>query len=151
MPFNTKEKWAKYIKDYNHKKVAKGLCIQCGKLRGNDGSKWLCRACQNKWNAASRAYTQKLKTEVILHYGGKCTCCGEATLGFLTIDHVNNDGNKQRHTTHPWGGRRFYMWLRKNNYPAGYQVQCFNCNLGRSINGGICPHEEMRKSKALTL
>lgn len=42
---------------------------------------------------------QRLRNEVIIHYGGdppKCACCGEDNIGFLTLDHINNDGNKDR-------------------------------------------------------
>lgn len=26
-------------------------------------------------------------------------------------------------------------------FPPEYQIQCFNCNLGRARNGGVCPHQ----------
>jgi hypothetical protein len=57
-------------------------------------------------------------------------------LEFLTIDHINGGGNKHRQQIRS----RICHWLKKNNYPEGFQVLCFDCNLGRSINGGICPH-----------
>jgi hypothetical protein len=31
--------------------------------------------------------------------------------------------------------------LKKRGYPPGYRVLCFNCNRGRYLNGGVCPHE----------
>ncbi len=37
-----------------------------------------------------------------------------------------------------------YRWIIKNNFPEEFQILCFNCNSGRHINGGICPHEEKR-------
>jgi hypothetical protein len=30
----------------------------------------------------------------------------------------------------------------RENYPPEYQVLCFNCNCGRALNGGRCPHED---------
>lgn len=30
--------------------------------------------------------------------------------------------------------------IKMLNYPEGYQVLCYNCNCGKSINNGICPH-----------
>ena len=31
-------------------------------------------------------------------------------------------------------------YLKKNNYPDGFQVLCWNCNLGRA-HYGVCPHK----------
>jgi hypothetical protein len=66
-----------------------------------------------------------------------CVCCGESILLFLALDHVNGGGHKQRKDT---GGGGFYVWLRKNGYPEGFRILCHNCNFGRQLNGGICPH-----------
>ena len=85
----------------------------------------------------------RTKYKVMRAYGGKCVCCGESTLSFLTIDHPNNDGVKDR-LAHGVGST-FYRWLKKGGYPEGYRVLCFNCNCGRQINGGECPHEEQRR------
>lgn len=89
----------------------------------------------------------KLKREVIDAYGGKCACCGETELVFLTIDHVENDGAEHRREmagesgNYSQAGTRTYRWLRERNYPAGFQVLCANCNYGKQWNGGICPHQ----------
>ena len=74
-------------------------------------------------------------------YGGKCACCGESELDFLTIDHIYNDGNEHRKKFNIGPGKETYRWLRRNDYPDGFQVLCFNCNLGKRINKGICPHK----------
>jgi hypothetical protein len=37
-----------------------GLCIQCGNKRGENGTKWECRNCADKHNAATRK-RRKLK------------------------------------------------------------------------------------------
>lgn len=94
----------------------------------------------NSQNAKSN---QKLKLAVFEAYGGaKCVCCGETTHEFLTIDHKNGGGNKHRRElfgTAPGTGRYFYRWLRDNEYPPGYQVLCFNCNIAKHMFGA-CPH-----------
>ena len=81
--------------------------------------------------------------EALLAYsnGGKpaCTCCGETTPLFLALDHIDGGGHRHRMET---GGGGFYVWLRKNNYPEGFRLLCHNCNLGRQLNGGTCPHME---------
>ena len=53
----------------------------------------------------------RTKYKVMRAYGGKCVCCGESTLSFLTIDHPNNDGVKDR-LAHGVGST-FYRWLKK--------------------------------------
>jgi hypothetical protein len=69
-------------------------------------------------------------------------------LVFLTIDHINNDGNihrsiingKRTKDGNSYGaGAQTYRWLIDNDYPGGFQVLCFNCNWAKS-NGG-CPHK----------
>lgn len=69
-----------------------------------------------------------------------CSCCREFVPQFLALDHINGGGRKQRQEL---GGGGFWTWLRANNYPPGFRVLCHNCNFGRQINGGVCPHEEM--------
>jgi hypothetical protein len=76
------------------------------------------------------------------HYGKVCICCGEKEQLFLEIDHINNDGNEQRKLLGFSGGGDLYRWLRKNNYPDGFQTLCANCNHGKYRNHGVCPHKK---------
>ena len=85
------------------------------------------------------------KIEVFNSYGGfRCSClkCPETSPNnkLYTIDHINGGGIRQREKLGIRAGRSFYLWLKKNDYPPGYQVLCWNCNCGRSTNNGICPH-----------
>ena len=110
----------------------------------------LCDACSDTKGVRFRTYQRRWrdlqKRETMEKYGGvRCVCCGETTLHFLTIDHANNDGNVHRKQMKR---ERIYQWLKRNNYPPGFRVLCFNCNCGRQINGGICPHEEQRRAQA---
>ena len=100
--------------------------------------------CRAYWRQYNRKYFQALRAEVIKAYGGKCSCCGETELKFLTIDHVNNDGYAERE---PSGARasgtHVYRKLKREGFPKDgrYQILCWNCNCGRNIKGGICPHQ----------
>lgn len=87
-----------------------------------------------------------LRERVFMAYGGyKCACCGESEPTFLTIDHLHNDGAEMRRNgTHSRGGSAFYQWLRKSGFPAGFQVLCMNCNIGKHRNGGVCPHQSRK-------
>lgn len=112
----------------------KSTCIRCLKL------KKILSATPSAKLQRKLGY-KALKIEVFNAYGGpKCSCvgCTETTLGFMTIDHVNNDGSKHRKEV--GFGSAFFYWLKNSNYPPGYRVLCFNCNTGTSTNGGICPH-----------
>jgi hypothetical protein len=93
----------------------------------------------------SKKYRQKLVLQVLVHYGGnppKCACCGETELDFLTIDHINGGGNAHRKKIlgRLIGGWIFYIWLRKNNFPEGFRVLCWNCQWGCRRNNGVCSH-----------
>ena len=94
-----------------------------------------------------RQYTRDreklVKQEVINHYGGRCACCGESDPRFLTMDHKNGGGRKHQKEIKK---TRFFMWVKRNNFPDYLQVLCFNCNCGRSVNGGICPHKDNYKN-----
>jgi len=140
-------------------RYSNGLCTNCGK-RPYEKDKKRCAECcakNREWYKQS-GYREKnrirdkqrrhnRRRKVVDHYGGKCACCGESKILFLSIDHINEDGAKHRAEImgSPDGGRRigstiFYKWLEKNNFPEGFQVLCHNCNMGKHLNGGTCPH-----------
>lgn len=93
--------------------------------------------------AVQRRYNARIKLLTIEAYGGRCACCGEANPVFLTIDHANNDGAAHRGATRA-SGNALYQLLKQEGWPKdrGLRVLCFNCNCGRAVNGGVCPHEE---------
>jgi hypothetical protein len=102
-------------------------------------------ADRETYNAAQRAKNRQLKHEVFTYYGGSCACCEESILEFLTIDHVKGDGGKMRREgTHPKGGVELYRWIKRQGYPAYFQVLCYNCNCAKRI-GDKCPHQVMRE------
>jgi hypothetical protein len=85
---------------------------------------------------------QEVKLEAFVAYGGpSCKCCGESIMTFLTLDHIDGGGNTMRRSNKLNGSTAVYKFLKKNGWPPGYQVLCFNCNVGRHINGGVCPHQ----------
>ena len=71
-------------------------------------------------------------------YGETCACCGESELSFLTVEHVNQDGaaDRRKHG----GNTQLRNWLAKQPKLEGYEILCWNCQWGRKLNGGICPH-----------
>lgn len=112
------------------KRSADSKCQLCGgEVTGR-----FCERCKEYNRSHSTACRARLRATVLAAYGGKCAYCGESRQLFLTIDHKNNDGAQHRRQ---WGGstNRTYAWLKKNGFPTGFQVACFNCNCGKAIAG----------------
>lgn len=93
-----------------------------------------------KWTSDCRR-ANKLK--ILTHYSNgtlSCACCGEDTYQFLTLDHINNNGNVDRKKG--LTSNKIQVYLIKNNYPLGFQILCYNCNCARAKNKNkICPHK----------
>jgi hypothetical protein len=90
-----------------------------------------------------RKHHWNIKSQILMHYGGKCACCGETDLKFLCIDHINNDGAKQRKEAGFTAGiSSFYYWIKKNGFPTDLQVLCYNCNMAKALYK-ICPHKSL--------
>jgi len=85
------------------------------------------------------AKTSAAREDLFRVYGGKCACCGESIGAFLTLDHINDDGKAERKTLHHT--LRIYRKAVKEADPSKYQILCFNCNMGRAGNDGVCPHK----------
>ena len=148
------------------------LCPRCGKRPPIEGKKQ-CQVCisymrtrrqslpvetitkyhkhDKQWRENNRQHlrendrkrTLNVKQEVFSHYGGKCACCGENNIMFLTIDHKNGNGSIQRKeaTGSSNGGRNFYAWIRAHGYPSDFQILCWNCNCAKG-HYGFCPHKQ---------
>ena len=102
---------------------------------------------KHNWYLANREknrnYSRNARLKVLQHYSGNetpyCECCGENTYEFLSLDHTNGDGAEHRRKLGT-GGDRTYRWIIKNDFPDGFRVLCYNCNLSHGFNG-YCPHQ----------
>lgn len=56
----------------------------------------------------------------------KCALCGFDDFDCLTIDHIYGGGHKHMKQLKK-EGTNLQLWLKKNNYPDGYRVLCWNC------------------------
>lgn len=110
----------------------KEQCIRCSSPAAPGYTR--CERCLARDAEKAREKYQRLRQEATTNYGGKCKFCGEDRLVFLVIDHISGGGNKHRQTLGS-GGTRIYTWLRKNNYPNGFQVLCHNCNAAKNTLG----------------
>lgn len=94
-----------------------------------------------EWQRVYQAKTHReYKLAALEVIGMQCACCGEATIEFLSIDHIDNDGRIHRKEIGRNGS--IYDWLAKVGYKTRYRLQtlCFNCNFAKRYNG-ICPHQ----------
>ena len=123
----------------------KGLCFVCAKINDRVPLK-ICSSCWGRESDKRKSQANQLKDIVYTHYGKYCKCCNENNFLFLSIDHVNNDGHEDRKkNTGKWV--HLYKRIIKEGFPDRYQILCMNCNYGKRMNHGICPHENYRLSK----
>ena len=132
----------KHYYHYNRYGSVKGnRCVYCDAFITKKGEYLKLR---NKIipNCCWTCYTKNIKSVVLKKSGNKCICCGEKTTQFLQIDHKFGGGVKEQKeigTLRIWGDAFFN--------PKKYQILCANCNLGRELNGGKCPHKQKIKTK----
>lgn len=128
-----------------------------------NGRKARCKPCARKWNKASydknpasrvaatlrwkakkpahvKAYMAerrlRIKAELVAGYGGKCTCCGETSIEFLTLEHLNGGGRAHRAIK---DSLAIFNEVIKSNFPSEYTILCMNCNFAKRF-GKECPH-----------
>jgi len=95
------------------------------------------KSSHNAWGTKAK---NKLKSEVFAVYScgdPKCKSCNEAELGVLTIDHMAGDGAGHRRElfgNRTGGGYKMYQWLKRNSYPEGFQVLCYNCQYSKRLH-----------------
>lgn len=113
------------------------LPVKCftGKKEAKCGLQPQCRECRAQEHIS-------LRYEVLNHYSKGtpcCVCCGEDQYEFLSLDHIEGGGNQHRQEV-----PHVYRWLKRNEFPIGYQVLCHNCNLAKGFYGE-CPHQVKRR------
>ena len=87
---------------------------------------------------------QKIKAEAYNALGKMCNCCKLTDARFLTLDHINGDGYKERSYKgiRRISGRNAYFIARQKNWNSSiYQLLCWNCNCAKAGNNNVCPHQ----------
>lgn len=124
------------------RKVVLRTCAWCKKvyesIASNKKSRFCCRPCKNAFATKPNKVTFRMRC--LDHYGNVCACCGEHERKFLTIDHANNDGAEHRKELK---GMALDRWLVNNDFPPGFQLLCWNCNMAKALYGE-CPHTGAR-------
>lgn len=147
--FNTEWSFQKYCNrrclerkkarlQYSRRK-ARNRCVKC---KSTTKGATYCKECRKKYipqgvkyRAARRVVRQSQKQQLFALRGGRCECCDEGNLAFLTIDHINGlEGGKRESTI------QILNMIEKFGWPKNLRLLCYNCNMGRARQGGICPH-----------
>lgn len=135
---------SEYNAQWSKRQKAKGLCLSCSRPV-NGVSRCVYHQMTQRRNMHN--LRTRWKAKIYRHYGNQCACCGELEEKFLSIDHINNDGFKQRQYVNgkrnSWSSYRVYCHILRNNYPTDLQLLCMNCNYGKKQNGGKCPHKTL--------
>jgi hypothetical protein len=89
------------------------------------------------YRLVSRRWLANLRQEMLTSYGRSCACCGESIEAFLTLDHINGGGHKERKE---FGANTVLFKLKQAGWPKdGYRILCMNCNFATRF-GRPCPH-----------
>lgn len=166
MPYGDKEKRNQFMREYYQKNrerlkeaMRKRYAEKSDEIKAQ--RKADIKANPEKWKPYfrewSRAYREKhpdyhrklcrrryayFKNLLLEAYGRKCECCNETIEEFLTLDHINGDGNLERLQF----GNRLYAKVAKEGFPKDrYRLLCFNCNWA-CRGGRTCPHQLQRQA-----
>ena len=143
MPYTEREQNLEYFREYSKDRYKSrkkaGLCL-CGKkpMKGKKS----CSNCLIRDRLRTARKIAMLRDEAIVQYGGACACrsggsCGESWKPYLQLDHINGGGTQHRKELR--GSKKFYAWLKRNNYPKILQLLCANCHQAKS-RGQPCQH-----------
>ena len=135
-------------------KPEKRICGKCNKKKlftaeffpVHKRQKWgldtICRECTcARARVVNKEERQRLRIEVLTAYSPDkvlgCCCCGESQPEFLTLDHIDGGGCKERKK---YPATMLFRRLRREEFPEGYRTLCYNCNNSYGMYG-YCPHE----------
>jgi hypothetical protein len=94
------------------------------------------RSKTQRFKDIKRESRQRLKVEVLTHYSpnGVLGCCWSgcliADVDMLTLDHINDDGNKQREA---FGQDSSYRQAKKRDFPSDLQTLCMNHQIKKKL------------------
>jgi len=108
----------------------RGFCSTCFLQKAVNGKR-SCMKCLVWDRKRARRRVLEIKNEVLSHYGkGKNLLCRAkgclvSNIYMLTLDHIDGGGSLERKETGRLGWM-FYTWLKKQNFPSGFQTLCMN-------------------------
>lgn len=153
MPYKNRQKQLKYVSDWQKRKHPKKYPDGKPRILTADMKEYRKKkrkeyeklgkpyATPKYYIKKSRELTWRYFKIILNHYGWRCNCCPETNIMFLTADHKDNDGYSDvRESGTRYSGKALYKKIIDEGFPDTYQILCFNCNLGKQRNNGVCPH-----------
>ena len=125
-----------------HKKHPEGFQVLCGNCNLMKEIRSHKTHSKHPGAVKSRYYKKLDKKQVLEHYSNgelKCVCCGFAEIDGLSIDHI--EGRKKWKHGKDDRSDELYSWIKRNNFPKGFQTLCMNCNHAKG-RLGKCPHQK---------
>lgn len=120
----------------------KSHCIN-GHIRNPENTGKACKQCIKTYGESSKQKKKRhsrlleIKVKVLSYYGkqGLSQCnwpeCLETDIDTLTLDHIENDGYKDRNVNK--GSSKLYSRLIRECFPKGFQTLCANHQLKKEI------------------
>ena len=115
------------------------LCVNCNMSVHKNHGTCAHRGGVSPADSKSTLSARRTKQRAIDGYGGKCACCGENGLDFLSLDHVDGDGSKHRKLVGD-AGLPTYRWTIEHGFPPSLRCLCMNCNISAYRGDGVCIH-----------
>jgi hypothetical protein len=86
-----------------------------------------------------RRYNER-RTKLFKIYGGECACCGETMHEFLSLNHVNGGGSKDRKMNgRSVNNKHITQIINSGKTNPEFNILCHNCNMSLGFYGR-CPH-----------
>lgn len=131
---------SQFRRDYRSRKEIKyrSDCKQCFDASNKECKQRYLNKYPDRRGASLRRYRIRLKADAINGLGGKCECCREDRIEFLSVDHIHGRGKTLKTQT----GANSYIVVIKEGFPRDkFRVLCYNCNLSFGFLG-YCPHQK---------
>jgi hypothetical protein len=87
---------------------------------------------------------RSLRLKAFSYYGYECTWCKENDFNVLVLDHIKNDGARDRGKM---GATMYGRIVRSGKKFKRFQAVCANCNMAKVANQGVLPKERYNKYK----
>jgi 5-methylcytosine-specific restriction endonuclease McrA len=119
---------------WQNRMIAEGLCRTCGKELAIFPSGYC------SYHAKLRSMSHWMnRCRAVGFLGGACVVCGETDVSVLQLDHIHNDGYKERQGRHTGGdhgrlGSAAVDWVLSHQEEAKdkYQILCANCHVRKT-------------------
>lgn len=108
-------------------------CLECKFMKDDSLFGPGVKKCADCRNRHARETESAMRVAVLRTLGGECACCRITEPVFLDLDHIDNDGNKDRAKTNS------ATWRLALREPHRFQILCRNCNWAKHMGG--CPHQ----------